>query len=158
MKLNYRHEFNGTTDEVAALFRNPDFIGDVARHAGATEHTVEIEGETTHLKLVVPAPESIARFFGKGIKLSQSFAWGAPDEAGNRQGKVSVDVAGVPVTVQLGAVLSPTGEAASTAVYDGELEVKIPLVGKKVEEQVEPMIGRAFAGIERRAKAWLTKD
>jgi len=35
--------------------------------------------------------------------------------------------------------------------------VKIPLVGKKIEAQVEPMIARAFAGIERRAQAWLTQ-
>ena len=39
----------------------------------------------------------------------------------------------------------------------GELSVKIPLVGKKVEAQVEPMIARAFAGIERRAQDWLSR-
>ncbi|MDO5083923.1 DUF2505 domain-containing protein [Arachnia propionica] len=158
MKLNYRHEFNGTTDEVVALFRNPEFIDDIARHAGALEHTVDIDGETTHLKLSLPAPESISKFFGKGIKIAQSFAWSQPDEAGNRQGIFTVDIAGAPVAVEANALLSPAGENASVAQYDGELEVKIPLVGKKVEGMVEPMIKSAFAGIERRARAWLSKS
>lgn len=157
MKLNYRHEFNGSTDEVVALFRNPDFIDDVAKHAGALDHTVSIEGETTHLKLTLPAPDSIAMFFGKGIKIAQSFAWDTPDEVGNRKGVFTVDISGAPVSVEANAVLSPAGENASVADYDGELEVKIPLVGKKVEGQVEPMIKAAFAGIERRARAWLSK-
>ncbi|MDO5065962.1 MAG: DUF2505 domain-containing protein [Propionibacteriaceae bacterium] len=157
MKLNYRHEFNGTTDEVVALFRNPEFIEDIAKHAGALDHTVSFEGETTHLKLTLPAPDSIAKFFGKGIKIAQSFAWGDPDADGNRQGIFTVDISGAPVAVQANAVLSPTGENTSAAQYDGELEVKIPLVGKKVEAQVEPMIKSAFAGIERRAQAWLSK-
>ena len=41
--------------------------------------------------------------------------------------------------------------------YEGELKVKIPLVGKKVEAQVEPFIVQAFAGMERRARVWLTR-
>lgn len=158
MKLNYSHEYHGSTDDVVALFRNPEFIEDVAKHAGALEHTVTVEGDTTHLRLTLPAPSAIAPFVGKGIKIAQSFAWGDPDEAGTRRGTVTVDVAGVPVAVEAQGLLSPNGENASTAQYEGDLEVKIPLVGKKVESQVEPMIKSAFAGIERRVNAWLTKS
>ena len=31
MQLNYKHEFNGSPDQVAALFRNEAFIDDVAK-------------------------------------------------------------------------------------------------------------------------------
>ena len=74
-----------------------------------------------------------------------------------RKGNFTVDIAGAPVTVEADATLSPTGPSSSEAVYVGELTVKIPLVGKKVEAQVEPMIARAFAGIERRAQDWLSR-
>lgn len=157
MELNYKHVFSGTPDQVAGLFRNEAFIDDVAQHAGALEHTVRIEGEVAHLDLTLPAPESISKFFGKGIRISQSFTWGEPDGAGVRKGVFTVDVVGAPVNVEAAADLSPTGESTSEAVYKGDLVVKIPLVGKKVEGQVEPMIARAFAGIERRANAWLTQ-
>ncbi len=157
MDLNYTHEFNGTPAQVAELFRNEAFIDDVAKHAGATEHSVTIDGAVTNLDLTLPAPESIAKFFGKGIKIKQSFSWGSPDADGVHKGTFTVDIVGAPVTVTADATLSPTGEASSRAVYVGELNVKIPLVGKKVEGQVEPMIARAFAGIERRAQAWLAQ-
>ena len=157
MQLNYKHEFNGSPDQVAALFRNEAFIDDVAEHANAIEHTVTIADDATHLDLTLPAPESISKFFGKGIRIKQSFAWGDPDDAGVRKGNFTVDIAGAPVTVEADAALSPTGPSSSEAVYVGELTVKIPLVGKKVEAQVEPMIARAFAGIERRAQDWLSR-
>lgn len=157
MQLNYKHEFNGSPDQVAALFRNEAFIDDVAKHANAIEHTVNIADDVTHLDLTLPAPESISKFFGKGIRIKQSFTWGEPGDAGVRKGIFTVDIAGAPVSVEADATLSPTGPSSSEAVYVGELSVKIPLVGKKVEAQVEPMIARAFAGIERRAQDWLSR-
>lgn len=63
---------------------------------------------------------------------------------------------GMPVDVHADAVLTPEGEA-TVGRYSGELKVKIPLVGKKVEAQVEPFIREAFAGIERRAAVWLAR-
>ena len=71
MQLNYKHEFNGSPDQVAALFRNEAFIDDVAKHANAIEHTVNIADDATHLDLTLPAPESISKFFGKGIRIKQ---------------------------------------------------------------------------------------
>ena len=40
---------------------------------------------------------------------------------------------------------------------DGEVKANIPLVGKKVEAQVEPFITDAFDGLERRAADWLSR-
>lgn len=158
MDLNYTHVFNGTPTQVAELFRNQEFIEDVAKHAGALEYSVRIDGDVSHLDLSLPAPESLSKFFSKGIKLSQSFSWGEPDVSGTRKGNFTVDVVGAPVTVTADATLVPTGEATSQATYVGELNVKIPLVGNKLEATIEPMIARAFAGIERRAQAWLAQS
>ena len=71
-------------------------------------------------------------------------------------GTVTVDVVGMPVDVNAQAEMLPK-DGATEGRYTGDLKVKIPLVGKKVEAQVEPFIRDAFAGLERRAADWLSR-
>lgn len=157
MQLTYKHTYNGTPEQVVALMRNKDFIIDVAKHAGATSHDVQIDGNVTQLRMSLPVPGDVAKFVGKDVDLSQRFEWAEPAADGTSTGQVNVSVKGLPVTVEATAVLRPTG-AATTGEYSGDLRVKIPLVGGKVEKMVAPFIEQAFAGIERRAQEWLARD
>ena len=67
-----------------------------------------------------------------------------------------MDVPGMPIDVRAKAVISPDGNGAR-GDYSGQLNVKIPLIGKKVEAQVAPFITQAFDGVERRANHWLAQ-
>ncbi len=156
MHLSYKHSYPASSDEVVALMANPDFISDVAEHAGATSHDVRIEGRTTHMEMALVAPNDIRKFVGNTIHVTEALTWGDPDARGVRHGNIEFSVAGLPVNVNADAVLSPTGPASCLATYEGDLNVKIPLVGKKVESLVAPSIDDAFAGLERRAIHWLT--
>ena len=131
MKLDYTHTYAATPERVVALLRNPEFIDDVARHAGALEHEVTIDDDATRLMMKLPVPSHLTKF-------------------------VEVDVPGMPVDVNAVAQMRPTAEG-TTAHYGGDLKVKIPLVGKKVEAQIEPFIRDAFDGLERRAADWLSR-
>ncbi|GAB3821468.1 DUF2505 domain-containing protein [Tessaracoccus terricola] len=157
MQLNYEHTYNGTPEQVVALMRNKDFITDVAEHAGATSHDVAISGNVTQLRMTLPVPGDVAKFVGGEVDLSQRFEWSDPAADGSSTGKVDVTVKGLPITVAATAVLRPAGDATSGS-YSGDLRVKIPLVGGKVEKMVAPFIEQAFAGIERRAQDWLARD
>lgn len=157
MHLSYQHGYDASADTVVALMANPEFLADVAEHAGATSHEVRIVGSTTHIEMSLEAPSDVARFVGKTIRVKQSLTWGQPDAQGVRRGTVDIDVAGLPVTASAAAVLSPTGPNSSAGTYKGELTVRIPLVGKKVEALVAPSINEAFDGIERRAQEWLAR-
>ena len=156
MHLSYQHSYPASSDAVVALMANPEFIADVAEHAGATSHDVRIEGRTTHMAMALEAPSNIRKFVGSTIHVTERLTWGDPDPQGVRHGTIEFSVAGLPVNISAAAVLTPTGEASSTATYEGDLNVKIPLVGKKVESLVAPSIDDAFAGLERRARYWLT--
>lgn len=157
MQLNYRHKYNGTPEQVVALMRNKEFISDVARHAGATSHDVSFEGDVTKLRMTLPVPGDLARFVGGSVDLTQYFSWGEPAADGVRRGSVDVDVKGLPVAVAAKATLRPVGDATE-GDYAGDLNVKLPLVGGKVEKMVAPFIAEAFGGIERRAQDWLARD
>lgn len=157
MHLSYKHSYPASGDDVVSLMANPDFISDVAEHAGATSHDVRIEGRTTHMEMALQAPSDIRKFVGSTIHVTERLTWGDPDARGVRRGTIEFSVAGLPVNISAAAVLTPTGPSSSTATYEGDLNVKIPLVGKKVESLVAPSIDDAFAGLERRAKHWLTR-
>lgn len=157
MHLSYRHTYAASTDDVVALMANPDFITDVAEHSGATSHDVRIEGPTTHMEMALQAPSDVAKFVGRTIHVTQRLTWGEPDAQGVRRGTIDFVVAGMPVSVAAAAVLTPTGPQSSVGTYEGDLNVRIPLVGKKVEAQVAPSINDAFDGLERRAQAWLSR-
>ena len=157
MDLDYTHTYAAEPERVVALLRNKDFIADVARHAGATEHDVDINDQATILTMSLPVPESIAKFVGRTMKLKQTFRFQAPQADGRIHGTVDVDVPGMPVDVTANAAMLPQGDGTTQGRYTGDLKVKIPLVGRKVEAQVEPYIRQAFAGLERRAADWLSR-
>lgn len=156
MLLDYVHTYDADPGRVVALLRNEEFLDDVARHAGALEHTVALADDTTRLDMALPVPASLVKFVGQSIRISQTFRFEAPRPDGSIHGKVGVDVAGLPVDVNAQAQMLPKG-STTEGRYTGELKVKIPLVGKKVEAQVEPFIRDAFDGLERRAADWLSR-
>lgn len=153
MHLSFHHSYPGTPDDVVALFKNPDFISDVAAHSGATRHEVSIEASQTRLGLSLPAPSEVARFVGKVVDIALVFRWHDPDESPERVCDLGVDVKGLPVSADARCVLRPAPQGTS-GDYSGTLSVKIPLVGSKVEKMVIPFLVDAFDGIERRANAW----
>lgn len=156
MRLAYHHVYAAAPDRVVALFRTQGFIEDVAAHAGALEHAVSIQGDTTTLTMVLPVPEHLTKFVGSSLRLEQVFTFGVAEPDGTVNGAVKGSVPGMPVDIDAVAVLRPVA-ATTEAEFTGELRVRIPLVGKKVEAQVEPFVRDAFAGLERRAAGWLTR-
>ncbi|MBB1509155.1 DUF2505 domain-containing protein [Tessaracoccus sp. MC1756] len=157
MDLDYTHTYAADPERVVGLLRNEDFIADVAVHAGATEHSVDITPDATTLIMSLPVPATIAKFIGSSMKLKQVFRFGDVAADGSVRGTVDVDVPGMPVDVTADAEMLPQGDGTTQGRYTGDLKVKIPLVGKKVEAQVEPYIRDAFAGLERRAADWLSR-
>lgn len=156
MHLSFQHNYSGTPQQVVDLFRNPDFISDVARHSGASSHEVHQEGDDIRLDMVLEAPPEAARFTGRDVNLSMTFRWDDAASGDGRTGDVDVNVKGLPVAVDARCVLAPTTQGCR-ADYAGDLKVRIPLVGGKVERMVAPFITDAFSGIERRAQHWLTQ-
>ena len=101
-------------------------------------------------------PEHLTKFVGSSLRLEQVFTFGVAEPDGTVNGAVKGSVPGMPVDIDAVAVLRPVA-ATTEAEFTGELRVRIPLVGKKVEAQVEPFVRDAFAGLERRAADWLTR-
>lgn len=156
MKLAFQQTFPASPDRVLDLLRNEEFIADVAQHAGATSHDIRILGDRTELDMEIPTPGNVASVIGRTVKLTLTMRFSEPRADGSIPGNVDVRVPGMPVEADAVGLLTPEGDR-TIGNYEGDLRVKIPLVGKKVEQQVEPFVVSAFEGIERRANVWLAR-
>ncbi len=156
MDLSYTHQYPAQPGEVVALLRTREFIDDVARHSGAVSHEVSIDDDATRLNMKLPVPSNLSGFVGKEVSLAQVFRFRPPAVDGSVAGTVEVQVPGYPIDVNAEALLTPAGDGTQGR-YTGDLRVRIPLVGKRVEASIAPIIEDAFAGLERRAVDWLTR-
>ena len=156
MKLDYTHTYAAAPERVIALLRDPEFLADVARHAGALEHSSDVTPDAIRLRMRLPVPSQLTKFVGQSVQLQQVFRFEPPRDDDVIVGSVDVDVPGMPVDVNADAEMRPTPEG-TTGSYTGDVKVKIPLVGKKVESLMEPFIREAFDGLERRAADWLSR-
>ena len=87
------------------------------------------------------APGFVERFLPADGRLVQSDRWegGAPGEA--RSGTWSVALPGAPATLGGTMRLDPAGTGTRYAV-DGQVEVRVPLIGGKAERYVAEMVGK----------------
>jgi hypothetical protein len=102
-------------------------------------------GVTLVVSRELPAgvPGFLERLLPKEGRVTQTDAWG-PDAGATRAGTWHVDMPGTPARLGGTMRLEPDG-AGSRYVVDGEIEVKVPLVGGKAEGFVVGMFDKLSA-------------
>lgn len=140
-----------------------------AERSGATDQTVHIEvdpedGTTTvttqrHLPST-GVPDFARAFVGPTLLLVETVRWGAADADGDREGAMSLELPGLPVSFTGGVHLrsGTTGEggaATTDHVVDGDLEAKLPFFGNKIEELVAGQLRQIVQLEEQVAREWL---
>lgn len=131
--------------------------------SGATDETVTVEREgeetvvTTRRHLPTTGVPDMARaLVGPTLLVVETVRWGAPDADGEREGGMTLELPGTPVTF-VGGVHLRRGDDPGTTIHgvDGDLEANIPLLGRKIEEAVAPHITRIIRLEEQIGREWL---
>jgi hypothetical protein len=141
MKIKALHQYDQDVDTVFGLFHDPDFMRD--KYVGIGARNVEIlecAGSEGHYRIKtkreVPAdvPALLKKFLNPWNTLVQSEQWEGK-AGGPYRCKVTVEISGVPVSINTELELRPQGDGC---VNDLQLEVKcgIPLVGGKLADFV----------------------
>jgi hypothetical protein len=131
---------------VFALLSDPEMVIARFEAAGDTDIVVvrcEADGdefviETTRT-VEVDVPGFAKRVLNPTNDMTQKERWHAPDADGVRRGTMSVDVKGVPATTDATYELRPTDTGTRHSVK-GDMELKIPLIGKKLGGFLSGMI------------------
>ncbi|MDO9378627.1 MAG: DUF2505 domain-containing protein [Nocardioidaceae bacterium] len=150
MKIEETVTYPGATPEaVFALISDPSFRDEVCTTMGATRHDVDVTSQggaaTITIARTLPAdlPDMLKKMVGDTVSVDQVEHWDAPDASGDRTGRVAVDIKGQPASMKGATTLAARGDDTVLTVV-GDVTVKIPFIGKKVEPEVAKAIVQAL--------------
>ena len=160
MKVSERHDYEATPDTVWAMITDPAWREQVCAATGATSWDVAVDadasGGTVSVTRVLPAevPDAVRRIVGSSVTVTQTETWGAAAADGTRKGDVELQVKGQPATMKASSTLAPSADGTQLRM-DGELKVRIPLVGGKVEKELAKAIRMALQKEQEVGRRWL---
>jgi len=133
-------------DTVLTLLCEPEMVIARFEAAGDTDIVVvrcEADGDEFVIEstrtVEVEVPGFAKKVLSPTNEMTQTERWHAPEADGSRRGTMSVDVKGVPATTTATYELRPTADGTRHTVT-GEMELKIPLIGKKLGGFLSGMI------------------
>ena len=156
MQFTQSVSYPGTVDEVVAMYLTPAYL---ERRFGQFvvegSQVVSVEGERVSFAGTVRPeliPAAAARFVKSDLRVSFTEEW-ATNEAGATS-RTSVTVDGAPVSVEATSTLSPS-DAGSAREVSGNLSVRVPLLGGRIEKEAVAHLGRVVEREQALATQWL---
>lgn len=165
MHFNATATYPASASAVAELFTNPDFVDAKIAASKATDGKKSITGDasgafTVKTTRTMPKdliPSQFQKFLPGGVVLTLVEAWQAADADGNRNGEISLKIAGVPASASGTCSLVNDGDDSCVLTYDGDVKVSIPMFGSKIEKIAVGAV-EDIMGLERDVAAeWLAK-
>ncbi len=150
MRLTTRHVYGSPPAAVWAMFIDPAFRDDVCAATGASSWTVDIDaddqGGVISISRTIPAQlsKAVTTLVGDSVTVVQTETWEAADGDRTRRGTVILDVVGQPAAMR-GTSLLAAGQSETVMAVDGELEVRIPLLGGRLERELAKALSAGLA-------------
>lgn len=156
MQFTQSMSYPGTVDEVVAMYLNPDYLERrFGRFVVEGSTTVSVEGQrASYAGTVRPEliPAAAARFVKSDLRISFTEEW-TTNEAGAAS-RTSVTVDGAPVSVEATSTLT-SAEAGSVRDVTGNVSVRVPLLGGRIEKEAVAHLGRVVEREQALAAQWL---
>src|SRR5699024_12754081 len=121
-----------------------EFRGLVWERIAALAHTVTVErdgdGATVQISrtMAVGMPDFIKKMSGAEVEITQTEGW-HPATDGERTGSVQVTIANQPASMSGTATVRHV-EGGATLSLEGEVNVRIPFIGSRLEPQIAEAI------------------
>ncbi|MDN5892762.1 MAG: DUF2505 domain-containing protein [Nocardioides sp.] len=144
-----------SVDQVVEMVRNPGFREAVADHQHVVDKQVSVSGESPTTVLVELAhgtervPSFARKFVGDEIAIRQVETWSSDTSA-----DVLVTIPGKPGEMSGTATIEQRGDAV-VETFTIEVQVKIPLVGGKVEGLIADLMVKAYKAENKVGVKWL---
>ena len=157
MRFSHDLEYDAAPEAVAAMLADPAFREQVCDALHVLRHEVSVQGAGAGMTVVVdqtqPAggvPSFAKKFVGDEIRIVQRERWRDTTKA-----DLDIEIPGKPGTMKGGITLVGDGTHTVQTVA-GDIRVKLPLVGGRMEEMVGDIFRAALRTEQRIGAAWLT--
>ena len=154
MHIKSDHSYDAPPAKVHAMLTNPEFWQSLAQ--GRVDSCQASLTETgLKAKIGAPAPEQISAFTGATINVNLDASWLETDDGW--AGPFTIDVDKMPASL-VGTSTIAAKDAGTVVHYDGELTIRIPLVGKTLETKAAPYVMAIINDQEAVGQAWLASN
>lgn len=154
-----RNEFPAA--DVYAMSTSREFQERKCHDAGAVSYSVTVEdgpdGAVVRTRRRMPTsdfPALLRKFVPAGVTATEVITWGPPAADGSRTAALAVEFAGSPATMQGTIKIVPDGPGASVVLVDADFRAHVPLIARKIEGAVAPIILRMIDSEEATGRAW----
>ena len=137
-------------DRLAAIGGSRAELSNVNESGGTV--TVDVQQAVAADKL----PSLVSKIRPGALVIRRTESIG-PLDAGKASGQFSAIIDGAPATITGVKTIEPDGTGCVVRL-DGNIEVKIPLVGGKIESAIEGQLGRLFEMEDEFTEQWLTSQ
>jgi hypothetical protein len=159
MKFSHDLSYDADPAQVRDMLADPAFREQVCQALDSFRHEVSVDPDGAGMEVSVdqtqPAhgiPSFAKKFVGDEIRIVQHESW-----SDGSQAELSIEIPGKPGRFD-GTISLDSAGPGTTEVVAGELRVKIPVVGGRLEGLVADLLHRALDTEERVGKAWLAGD
>ena len=158
-------EYEGTVDQVHQAFRDEGYWQERLARSGADEATLDSltdDGEggvdviTTQTLRSDRLPGVVAQFHHGDLSFVREERWTAVTD-GQASAVVKGSIPGAPATLTGTAVLTAT-DSGSRLEFKATVEVRIPLVGGKVESFIGSQLVDLLIAEQRFTSAWIREN
>ena len=158
-------EYDGTVDQVHQAFRDEEYWQERLARSGADETTLDSmtdDGEggvdviTTQTLRSDRLPGVVAQFHHGDLSFVREETWTAVID-GQASAVVKGSIPGAPATLTGTAVLTAT-DSGSRLEFKATVEVRIPLVGGKVENFIGSQLVDLVIAEQRFTSAWIREN
>ena len=156
MQFTQSISYPGTVDEVVAMYLTPAYL---ERRFGQFvvegSSTVSVEGQRVSFAGTVRPeliPAAAARFVKSDLRITFTEEWTTNEAEATSRTSVTVD--GAPVSVEATSTLAGI-EEGSVRVVTGNVSVRVPLLGGRIEKEAVVRVGRLTDNEQASAAQWL---
>lgn len=159
MKIRHELTYAAAPTEVYDMRADPAFRDRVCEAMDTISHDVTVEDADGSLTVTIDMlqhtqgmPGFAKKVVGDETRVIQSERWEALES-----GDIAVEIPGKPGHIRGTLSLTAQGDG-SVYVFEGEIKMKIPLIGGKLEGIIERMFRKGMDTEQRVAAAWLAGD
>ena len=156
-------EYEGSVEQVHRALRDQTYWLQRLADSGADKATLDsmkvgsdggIDVVTTQVLRRDRLPGIVTQFHPGDLAIVREEVW-SPVSDGSASATVTGDIPGAPVSLTGTAVLEPTDNGGSRLQFTATVEVRIPLVGGKVENFIGSQLVELLIAEQRFTTAWI---
>lgn len=159
-------DYDGTVEQVHSAFADEQYWLARLADSGADDATLDaldvdpagnVAVATTQVLRSDRLPGIVTQFHRGDLRIRRREVW-SPVRAGTATAQVGGEIPGAPVSLAGDAALSPAGSGLASLVFHGSVEVRVPLVGGKIESFIGAQLAELLIAEQRFTSQWLREN